>query len=289
MLPIARTLALAGLLFALHGYSTAEAKEPIFDPPRSYYLALGDSVAYGYQASKFSLPPSAVNTGYVDDFGAMLRHLRPRITTVNYGCPGETMASFITGYCPWTALGHQLHDSFAGSQLDAAVSFLRTHRGKVSPNTLTLWGNDVAAFVSACNGAPTCIQNGAPSFLEKFGTSLSVILQSLRAAAPHAEIIVTGSWDSFIGSFDLGDPLFEALNKTMAVVAAQQRVRFADPFPTFNPQGDVNAETRAMCLLTLLCTNGDSHPSDIGYKVLADIVFDASDYADLLDRPDDED
>ncbi|MEO8346370.1 MAG: SGNH/GDSL hydrolase family protein [Betaproteobacteria bacterium] len=289
MKPIVVALPLVALLLALHGNAIAKTKAPTFDPPKRYYLALGDSVTYGYQASAFNLPPSAVSTGYVDDFGATLRQLRPRISTVNFGCPGETMASFVTGTCPWTANGHQLHDNFVGSQLEAALIFLRTHHGKVSPITLTLWGNDVAAFVNSCSGDPTCIQNGAPAFVEQFSMNLSAILQSLRVVAPRAEIIVTGGWDSFIGSFNLGDPLFEALNESMEIVAAEHRVRFADPFPVFNPQGDVNAETQAMCLLTLLCTTGDSHPSDTGYKALADIVFEASDYADLLEDSDDGD
>src|SRR6266536_2035234 len=45
-----------------------------------------------------------------------------------------------------------------------------------------------------------------------------------------------GAWDSFIGAFDIADPLLTALN-TMANVAAGQQAWFADPFPAFNPQG----------------------------------------------------
>ena len=281
-----KTLVLAGLLFVFHGNVIAGTEAPKFKPPKSYYLALGDSVTYGYQASKFlaGLPPSGFNTGYVDDFGAQLRQIQPGITTVNYGCPGETTASFITGRCPWTTAGHQLHDNFTGSQLDAAAAFLEAHPGQVSPITITLWGNDVSAFVNSCRGDRICLQNGAPGFLAQVNINFSTILRRLRAFAPNAEIIVTGGWDSFIGSFDFGDPLFEALNASMADAAAGKRARFADPFLVFNPQGDVNAETRAICSLTLLCTNGDSHPSDVGYQALADVVFNVSDYDRLLDE-----
>ena len=80
---------------------------PKFDPPKRYYLALGDSVAYGYQQSKVDaeLPPAAFDTGYVDDFAARLRQLRPMIVVVNYGCPRESTNSFIAGPCPLKALG----------------------------------------------------------------------------------------------------------------------------------------------------------------------------------------
>jgi len=57
------------------------------------------------------------------------------------------------------------------------------------------------------------------------------------------------------------------------------RARFADPFPVFNPQGDPVAETTAICTLTLLCSQGDGHPSATGYRALADIVWAASGYA----------
>ena len=61
-----------------------------------------------------------------------VKKLIPNITTVNYGCPGETTASFIQGPCPWTARGHDLHNVFADSQLDGAVAFLRAHPGEES-------------------------------------------------------------------------------------------------------------------------------------------------------------
>lgn len=284
--PSTRLLALAAAIIALTPSPlTSASAPPVFDPPENYYLALGDSVTYGFQFSKFlaGQPPSAFNTGFVDDFGARLRQIRPGMRTVNYGCPGETTVSFINGPCPWTAGGRQLHDNFSGSQLDAAVAFLRAHPGEVSPITLTLWGNDVSQLVVSCGGDLTCVQHRAPGAIAQVSMNLSAILDRLRAEAPNAEIIVTGAWDSFIGAFSVGDPLFEALNVPMANVAGMGRSRFADPFPIFNPQGDAAAEGQAMCTLTLLCTDGDSHPSDDGYRALAAVVFEASDYVRLLE------
>ena len=77
---------------------------PVFNPPKSYYLALGDSITFGYQAFKAqaNLPPSAYNTGYVDVFAEQLHRINAGITTVNYGCPGESASSFVTGPCLWT-------------------------------------------------------------------------------------------------------------------------------------------------------------------------------------------
>ena len=79
----------------------------------AYYLALGDSVTYGFQNSKAAagLPPSGFNTGFVDDLSERLRQVMPSLVTVNYGCPGESTDSFIatTAQCPWTLAGGQLH------------------------------------------------------------------------------------------------------------------------------------------------------------------------------------
>src|ERR1700704_3711796 len=66
------------------------------------YLALGDSLAFGYSQAKFNslFPnenPAAYNTGYVDDFGKVLRLFNPGLQVVNDGCPGETTDSFING------------------------------------------------------------------------------------------------------------------------------------------------------------------------------------------------
>jgi lysophospholipase L1-like esterase len=263
----------------------AQTPQPIFNPPKSYYLALGDSVTYGFQAWKWraGLPPSAFNTGYVDDFAVRLRQIRPDITIGNYGCPGETTMTFVTGPCGWRESGEQLHDDFSGSQLQAALAFLRAHRGQVSPITLTLWGNDVRLFNDYCKNDPACILGLAPGFIAQLSSNLSTIVEQLRSEAPDAEIIVTGAWDSFLGAFDLADPLFLALNASIAQNTASKRARFADPFPIFNPQGSVDAETQAICTLTLLCTLGDSHPSDAGYQALANVAFDVSGYIRLVD------
>jgi lysophospholipase L1-like esterase len=266
---------------------------PQFNPPKSYYLSLGDSLAYGFQSFKFAegLPPSAYNTGYTDVFGARLQQIRPGIITVNYGCPGESTGSFVSTNppsdgCIWTRTGHQLYDSYSGSQLQAALTFLRAHPGQVSPVTLSLSSNDVQPkLLDPCtvNGKfdPACIQDHAPGFIANVSNRISAILGQLRSAAPDAEIILIGNPDTFTYALSFGDPLFQALNLSMAQAAAANRVRFADPFPVFNPQGDLTAEAQALCTLTLLCRDNDSHPSDAGYRALAGVMFDASDYIQL--------
>ena len=131
--------------------------------PQSYYLALGDSIAYGSQPTKPRARPSAL-PGYVDVFAAHLRKLSPNIQVVNYGCPGESTVTFTRGGCPWLAEGGKLHDAFRGPQLNAALSFLRAHPGQVSPITMTLWGNDLAPLSQKGKRAPKAIASFASRF-----------------------------------------------------------------------------------------------------------------------------
>jgi lysophospholipase L1-like esterase len=280
-----QTLGIIAMVAVLATPSMAAAEAPKFNPPKTYYLALGDSIAYGYQASKrlAGLPPSGFDTGYVDVFTERLRAIQPLIKGVNYSCVGESTRTFLTGPCLGNTLGIPLHDNWSGTQLEAALAFLAAHSGEVSPITITLWGNDARELSESCGGDWSCIFEGAPAAITQAATNLDTILGQLRTAAPQAEIIVTGPWNISSGAFPETDPLFIQFNEALKQAAAENRVRFADLFPIFNPQGDIEAETVAICTLTLLCSEGDIHPSDTGYRVVADEVWDASEYARLVE------
>jgi len=272
----------AGFAAATAPAETGAEGPPNFNPPKRYYLALGDSITHGFQSSKFlaGLPPEAFNTGYVDVLADRLRAIQPDLDVVNYGCPGESTTTFLHGPCLFNTLGLPLHDPFAGSQLDAAVAFLEAKRGQVSPITLHLFGNDVNDFIRACGGDFDCIRREAPAAIAQFGSRLSVILDRLRAVAPDAEVIVIGGWSLNPAPDADVDPLIEALNAAIATVAVQQRARFADMVPVFNPPGEA-ARMTAICTLTLLCAEGDGHPSDAGYRAIAEVVFGVSGYGRL--------
>jgi lysophospholipase L1-like esterase len=275
------TLLLSGAVLTLVATSQARTTaQPVFAPPQQYYLALGDSIAYGAQPAKMSagLPPSGFHTGYVDVFAARLRGLAPKIRVVNYGCPGESTQTFISGGCPWLAEGRRLHDPFKGTQLGAALAFLRTHRGQVSPITLTLWGNDLDKLAEACKGSFACIQGRAPRALAQIASRLTVILRRLRAAAPKAEIILTGAWNFNVDDLRQTDPLFHSVDATIARMAAGARARFADIFPVFNPQGNLAREKARICALTFTCSEDDPHPTDAGYRAIAAALWVASGY-----------
>jgi lysophospholipase L1-like esterase len=233
--------------------------------PQSYYLALGDSIAYGYQPGKGG-GPGAFDTGYVDPFAAHLRKLSPKIQVVNYGCPGESSVTFTKGGCPALREGPKPHDPFRGAQLKAALSFLKAHKGQVSPITLTLWGNDLAPLTAKGKGAPKAIAS--------FASRLDSILEDLRSAAPTAEIIVTGAWNLEADKFKKTEPLYRSLDAAIARTAAASRARVAKMYAVFTPPGNI----QRVCKLSYICAMGDPHPNDAGYRAMADAFFTASGY-----------
>src|SRR5437870_1310039 len=110
-----------GLIPAIAVLGT-EAQASNFNPPKRYYLALGDSIAFGAQLGKFfqelsngTYDPATFNTGYVDDFTVQLRSVHARSETVNLSCPAETTDSF-TKSCLFKVLGFALHTNYSGSQ-----------------------------------------------------------------------------------------------------------------------------------------------------------------------------
>jgi lysophospholipase L1-like esterase len=269
-------------LFAPGAHADASAEEPRFNPPKHYYLALGDSFTYGFQLSKLGSPPTAFNTGYVDVFATRMRAIRRDLVVVNYGCPGESSVTFIAGGCIGRAAGLALHDDYDGAQLDAAVSFLRAHPGQVSPITVTVWSNDFLDLVRSCGGDFVCVQAQAPAAIAQYASRLALILHRLRTVAPSAEIVVSGSWHSFLEHIPLFDAQFAVLNLAIANAAMAEDARFADLAPVLNPSGEA-ARVTAICTLTLLCSEGDSHPSDAGYRAIAGVLYETSGYARLVD------
>src|SRR3989440_9286667 len=214
----------------LAGLTFGGTAGPVSSAPQSYYLALGDSIAYGFQPAKAKagLPPSGFNTGYVDVFAARLRMIAPKIRVVNYACPGESTKTFIHGGCPGRRDVKGLHDAFKGAQLDAALAFLRAHRGQVSPITLSLFGNDLFELLDACKGNFACAQARAPGAFAQFASRLTSILKRLQAASPKAEIIVIGGWNFNVTNLRPTDPLFHSLDMTIGRVATGAKARFAD-------------------------------------------------------------
>jgi lysophospholipase L1-like esterase len=173
-----RAAAAAALAVAAAAAVTAcSASAPAKPVAASYYLALGDSLSRGVQ-------PDAAGTsvetgqGYPDLVYAQLRRGHRGLRLVQLGCPGETTETMLHGgICRYPG----------GSQLAAAVAFLRGHRRHVLLITIDIGANDP----EDCGGRPdlaaaaSCIGQAPDA-----ATRLAAILASLRAAAgPGVRIV----------------------------------------------------------------------------------------------------
>jgi len=259
------------VLLALSGTAASgTSQRPVYQPPQRYYLALGGSMAYGLQPTNANKPPAAINTGYADVFAARLRKLSPKIQVVNYGCPGESTVTFTRGRCDWLEHGGKLHDAFRGSQLKAAVSFLRAHPGEVSPITVTLWGGDLVPLSAGGKRASREITS--------FASRFDAIVKQLRAAAPTSEIIVSGAWNPEADRLAQVEPLYRSADRAIRRSATASRVRVADMFAALDGPGDTQAQKARLCSLTFFCSKGDPHPTNAGYRAMADAFMSASGY-----------
>jgi lysophospholipase L1-like esterase len=295
-------LVAAALALAAVPAARADNAPPNLTPPKAYYLALGDSLAYGFQQAKFdsevpNVDPATFDTGYVDDFAARMAHLSKGLAIVNLGCPDETSDSMILGGPTPVTCGTGFprmwlhHPYTAASQLDEAVAFLRAHPKQTSPVTIDIGGADLLATQQQCaqaNGGSTtpaflqCLQTQEPITIAHAAQNLTAMLRSVSAAAPTAEVIVVGLYNP---QFALpgGDQLVEgAFNPTMASVAASFGAFFADPFPTIDHGAAYADEQTSVCAQIAICASpDDDHPFDNGYAAIADVVYAASGYGSL--------
>jgi len=174
---IAFAAAVAAAVTACSGPVTSAGShaKPI---PASYYLALGDSLSLGVQPNATG---ASVETqqGYPDQLYAALRPRHPGLRLVKLGCPGETTSTMIDGgICQYSG----------GSQLAAAVAFLRAHRGHVLLITVDIGANDLEDCGSQSNliKVLSCFVTDMPGAVSRLAT----IMARLRTAAgPSVRIV----------------------------------------------------------------------------------------------------
>lgn len=268
LLSLVALVAALTLGVGLHQHaSQAHAQSPSLHllGPKQHYLALGDSLAYGFQPNC-----STVCThGYVNDLFNTLQNEGTKDVT-NYGCPGETSTSFIGGGCfgapplPYTQLG-------------AAVTFLQAHPGTVSPVTLDIGSNDVLPDLSAC----VVDQAKFTADLGTLDSNLNKILHQLQTALTvhgrvTGSIVMMNYYNPFpncLTNAQFTQDLTE-FNTLLATDARGVGGFIVDVLGAFG-----GITTPNICTSTWLCTPPhapgcvspcpDIHPTDLGYTVIA--------------------
>ena len=248
----------------------------------SRYLALGDSVAFGYREATNPPAPNyfdaASFVGYPENIGAELG-----LQVTNATCPGETSASLIndkaqsyaceTNYDrtgPGYRTYYPLHVKYQTSQLRFAVHFLMRH-----PDTrlvsLAIGAND--GFLCQATTSDNCASE-IGGVLAKVKTNVGTILSRLRNVAGYTGQIVIVNYYST----NYGDPTANAsslgLNQAMDAAAAPYDATIADGYGAFEKAAaQYGGDSCKAGLLTVLTGGGCGvHPSVAGQEVLAGAV-----------------
>ncbi len=261
------TLALApALLFA--GLALAAGKAPHAQQklvgPKSSYLALGDSLAFGYQ------PDLNWVNGYTNDLYTDLR--THGVTTYsNLACPGETTTTMIKGGCPFPLLRKYV---YTGPQLHAALDYLHKHAGQVSPVTLDIGANNLTADLNVSNCS---VNSNWTTDLATVNSDLTnVILPQLVAA-----LTVNGQMTGDLLLLDYYDPYqnicpntgtyIQQIDAALANDASLNgHVTFVDILTPFDGTASSNPN---ICNYTWMCSVfKDIHAQNAGYSIMAKAI-----------------
>jgi len=267
---------------ALH---PAAARSTAYAPPVAQvrgepdYLALGDSIAFGYRPAPWADYRNAANfAAYPEDLAAELK-----LNLVNAACPGETSASMInpaapSNGCETNARGRPgyraqfpLHVSYRGSQLGYAVHYLQQHPD-TRLVTVGIGANDL--FLCEETTADHCHGSDLGRTLAGVTSNLDIILGTLRNQAHYQHTLVVLTY--YAENYD--DPAsvapIEALNAAMTGPAARYGARLADGFDAFRAaSAPQDGDTCAAGLRVELASGGcDLHPTARGHEVLATAI-----------------
>ncbi|MGK5170515.1 SGNH/GDSL hydrolase family protein [Geodermatophilus sp. CPCC 205761] len=235
------------------------------------YLALGDSVPFGFRGSQ---PPEvyadpANFVGYpelvADDLG---------LRVLNASCPGETTESFIDATAQSNGcqnslgsdVGHRdffpLHVDYEGSQLDYAVEVLQ-QEPRVRVVTLQLGAND--GFLCVRTGACSTPE-GFRALAARVGQNVDRILATLREEACYSGRLAVVTYYAL----DYTDPAAtQLLNAALAAAAARNGAVVADGFAAFAPRA---LAAGGSSIAAGLVPPADVHPTEEGQRLLAGAV-----------------
>jgi lysophospholipase L1-like esterase len=257
-----------------------------------YYLSLGDSLAAGVQpnAQGTSLP---TNHGYPDQLQALLRGHGEVLSLVKLGCPGETTGTLMHGgVCQYADDQRNSLTGGGGSQLAAALGFLRAHQGHVPLITIDIGANDLAPCVelAPATAATPC----AKSAIATVKLNAAKILAALRTADPQATIAGMTYYAPQLAEWLSGTvgrayavgvlPLVAAGNAVLTADFRAAHARVADVFTAFKGtdlsgestlpgSGRVPTAVALICEWTWACAappvGPNAHANTTGYGVIA--------------------
>ncbi|HEY3992107.1 MAG TPA: GDSL-type esterase/lipase family protein [Ktedonobacteraceae bacterium] len=236
--------------------------------PKAYYMALGDSLAYGFQ------PNLDWADGYANVFFSDLEQHGTQ-HSINLACTDESTTTLIKGGCPFALLRKSLYTS---SQLQAAVSYLHAHAGQVSPVTLDIGANDLIPDLNTTN----CSVNAKwESDLATVDNSLkNIILPQLVAAMTvngqmTGDLLLLNYYDPYQVTCPNTVPYIHTLNQHLAAAAVASSATLVDISSAFTGSVVSTSTTpvSTICTYTWMCSSFKNiHPNKLGYGLMAGVI-----------------
>ena len=273
---------LVGALIAVVMAALATAPAEAAPDRHGGYLALGDSVAFGFRPGAVTPPADYLDAanfkGYAELYGAT-----KALHVVNASCPGETTASMMTAGAQSNGCENSLgapdgyrtrfplHVGYSGTQLDYAVHYLRTHQD-TRLVTLTIGANDM--FLCQDTTASHCTGADFEAALARVSSNVTAIFAALRGAGHYRGTLMAVSYYSL----DYRDPTqvaqSAALNATLTGAAKRFHGVVADGLSAFRKASQAaGGDTCAAGLVIALPGGGcDAHPTLAGHRALASAI-----------------
>ncbi|MCU1493785.1 MAG: hypothetical protein JWO62_1549 [Acidimicrobiaceae bacterium] len=271
-------------------------------PVRPILLALGDSLAAGYQPADGTtvLPPTDLATGFRDQgypggYASDVAVAR-RLRLIDLGCPGETTAS-MTGTPAQRACGTLYRRKLgATSQLAAAERFLSRKAGHVALVTLDIGANDLDRCISARGADLGCLESSDVSTVNRLVKIVRALVTAVRRADPAAVVVAMNYYDPFLGlgyapggakGASLGAETLAAtdiFNAQLEATFHNGGVKVADVARAFDAHSTtpkirfdgalLARNVASVCSLTWMCPSPkgksqDIHPNTAGYAAIA--------------------
>jgi lysophospholipase L1-like esterase len=273
-------LAAALLVAATIAAATASADPVNGSDANGTYLALGDSVAFGYvPAAAVPAPNYRDAHSFVGYPEFLAQQLNERVS--NASCAGETTASMLfagaqSNGCE-NSLGsnvgystlYPLHVQYQGTQMQYALQYLAAHK-HTKLITIDIGANDAflcqQTTLDHCSSLPELV-----GVLNEIATNLGTIYHELRIDAGYTGTIVALSYYSLSYSDPSQIALANFLNSAIAGVTTAYGGIVADGLGAF--AGPSLAHGGSPCAAGLLIKLPDGtcniHPSAAGHRLLA--------------------
>lgn len=272
--------------------ASASSRSPSVSAP--LYLALGDSLATGYQPGDLvpgtvSGPPGLAGApfgGFAGGYANDLASARG-LSLVDLGCPGETTVSFDTTASSLCGPAYQAY-FHAASQEAAALAFLARYPNQVALVTIDLGADNLLGCASLSGVNLPCVASGVRQLQAQLPAELTVLRGALKRYDPHARLVAMNYYDPFLaaelaGRYSLAVEslgIVTGINEELSTIYGSAHIPVADvagAFRTYQvlpfvPLAGTWApyDVGVVCNYTYMCgSSPDVHPNDTGYSAIA--------------------